>query len=614
MVNQGTSYKRPRPADVAAPAPASAALPPAFAAADGPAAAAAATTTASSVMAADDDPRIQRLHDAAAILSSVGLADTQDVRAINLLNKLTADGELEILLESTAPALLDAIADALDRHNAPMLHVLQARLAKQKPASSPTSHPPGHGDGRGPPPSQQHPAKSNTINQPPHATNPPLPPPWLDVSERHVTQQNPGPLVLGLLSILRNLSYIVANEEILARHTPVLTHLVSLLPCAYQDDNTVPTGGRWPQSSGTKTPNKGNGGEIGTCVTDLLLALSPRLDVAGLAMDEDEQLAAEGVPEDSLMALAPPKLRAQYIESHHQGPEHQDYINLIRCLLRLLMDLLTYPAAATAAAAAAAVGGGGGGGGEDRQGVLRCLELLARLMSNHEANAQFVARHASPAFLVRLHEFFYVPLQGLDSMEGPAAAAAAAAAATFPGGKPRPRYAMHGMQQQYQDGSGGGELDVEVRGWSLEVLAALCAVSRTMEGDGGTEGGLREGGKEGGFHDGNDDQKNVVVRLKKHVAGLVRSLVLLLDLPTAAPLAGRLLATLARGGMEGRTESESQKRLLTHYVFRPGGEVAAELLWSVFLAPPDEEEEEEEEEEGEEGEEEEEEEEDGMDQ
>jgi len=189
-------------------------------------------------------------------------------------------------------------------------------------------------------------------------------------------------------------------------------------------------------------------------------------------------------------------------------------------------------------------------------------------------------------------------------MEGPAAAAAA----TFPGGKPRPRYAMHGMQQQSQDGCGGGELDVEVRGWSLEVLAALCAVSRTMEGDGGTEGGLREGGREGGFHDGHDDQKNMVVRLVKHVPGLVRSLVLLLDLPTAAPLAGRLLATLARGGMEGRTELESQKRLLTHYAFRPGGEVAAELLWSIFLAPPDEEEEEEE------GEEEEEEEEDGMNQ
>jgi hypothetical protein len=52
--------------------------------------------------------------------------------------------------------------------------------------------------------------------------------------------------------------------------------------------------------------------------------------------------------------------------------------------------------------------------------------------------------------------------------------------------------------------------------------------------------------------------------------------------------------------------------LLTYYAFRPGGEVAAKLLWSVFLAPEEEEEEEEEDED--EDEDEEEEEEDGMDQ
>ena len=601
MVNRSISYKRSRPTDIAAPTPSPAALPSAFAAAD----AAASTTASSSGMAADNDPRIRRLHDAAATLSSVGLVDTEDMRAISVLNEVTADGELEILLEDTAPELLDAIADALDRHNTPMLHFLQARIIKQKSALPSAFHPLGHENGHGPQ-VHPHPAKSNTTD-PTHAANAKLPPPWLDIAERHITHQDPGPFVLGLLSVLRNLSYIVANEEIITRHTRTLTHLVSLLPCAYQDGDSVPTGGRWPQSNGTKRVKKGSGGKVGTCVFDLLLALSSRLDVAGLMMDEHELLAAESVPEDSLMALAPARIRAQYIEFHNISPEEEDFVGVIQSFLWLLMDLLTYPAAGGAAAAAA-------GGGGNRQGVLCCLELLARLMSNRESNAILVARLASPDFLVRLHELFYVPLQGLDSMEGPAPAA------TLPAGKPCPRYAMLGgkkeqQQQQYQqqDGS-GGEMDAEIRGWSLEVLAALCSVSTatTKEGEEVTEGELRGGRTERGFRDNEKGQKDVVARLLKHVPGLVRSLILLLDFSTAASLAGRLLAMLARGGEEGRRALETHKRLLTYYAFRPGGEVAAKLLWSVFLAPEEEEEEEEEDED--EDEEEEEEEEDGMDQ
>ncbi|GAB5033154.1 Hypothetical protein NocV09_01201080 [Nannochloropsis oceanica] len=593
MVNRSISCKRSCPTDmpVPAPIPSAAALPSTFAAAD----ATATTAASSSVIAADNDPRIRHLHDAAATLSSMALVDTNDLRAISILNEVTADGELEILLENTAPELLDAIADALDRYNAPMLHVLQAWHKKQKSALSPAFNPFGHENGHGPH-VQPHPAKSNTIDRPPYAKNAKITPPWLDIAERHVTQQDPGPFVLGLLSVLRNLSYIVANEEIIARHTRILTHLVSLVPCAYQDGDSVPTGGRWPQSSGTKKVRKGNGGKIGTCVFDLLLALSSRLNVVGLVLDEHEPLAAESVPEDSLMLLAPARIRSQYIQFHNLSLEQEDFTRVVQSLLRLLMDLLTYPAAGAACAAATA------GGAGNRQGVHCCLELLARLMTEHESNALLVARLASPDFLVRLHELFYVPLHGLDSMEGPGPAA------TLPAGKKRLRYVMLGgkkeqqQQQHQQKNGGGGEMDAEVRGLSLEVLAALCSVSiaTTMEMEGETEEELREGRMEGGFRDNGNGQKDVIERLLKHVPGLVRSLILLLDVSTAASLAGRLLATLARGDDKGREALENHKRLLTYYAFRPGGEIAAKLLWSVFLAPEEEEEEEEEKEEGEE--------------
>ena len=412
------------------------------------------------------DVRMDRVHDAASILGTVGLAQLQEVRAISTLNKLTADGDLEILLESSAPELLDAIADSLDRHNAPMQQVWQARLAR--------------------------------------------PPPWLDPVERHVTKQDPGPLVLGLLSIVRNLSYIVANEEPIAYHTRVLAHLGSLLPCAFQ-------------GSGSSRA------EVGTCVMDILVAIAQKVDVTGPPMEEEELLAAEGVPEDSLMALAPAHLRAQSAASH-QDPVRRNFVAVVLGLFSLLTDLLLLQEE------------------EDRHGVLRCLELLARLMTV-EANAQRLARtHASPAFLLRLYELLYVPRQGLDALwMGPDYLSSEAGASSL-------RY-THPPQRQQQ-------VDTEVRDWSLEVLASLCAF------------------------------REVRAALLEHVPGLVHSLVVLL--PTTPQMAGHLLSTLAASG--GRPALEACKGLLTHYAFR--GEVAAELLWSVFLAPASLQEDEEEEEEG----------------
>jgi hypothetical protein len=55
-------------------------------------------------------------------------------------------------------------------------------------------------------------------------------------------------------------------------------------------------------------------------------------------------------------------------------------------------------------------------------------------------------------------------------------------------------------------------------------------------------------------------------------------------------MAARMVVTLAREdegtGGRGRAEMEGLRHVLTHYALRPGGDVAAEVLWAVFLAPP----------------------------
>lgn len=50
-------------------------------------------------------------------------------------------------------------------------------------------------------------------------------------------------MAVGLLSIIRNLSLIVANEEALAYHPRLLYHIVSLLPCWKTEVRRIPLWG-----------------------------------------------------------------------------------------------------------------------------------------------------------------------------------------------------------------------------------------------------------------------------------------------------------------------------------------------------------------------------------
>lgn len=493
----------------------------------------------------------------------MGIDAATEIQAINALNKLSADGELELLIENY-PDLLDGIADSLDRHNSHLLRLLKGRLLRHQhlpsdkvdgsgssaacaaaptvtPMSSSTNS--GNKGASGDPPTRT--SSSTGHAHPRHQLD--LPPPWLDPSERRLLVQDPGPVVLGLLSILRNLSYIVANEDAIAYHTRILAHLISLLPC---NGGSAASHGQAQQShnsnkksslSGTDTSS---GGGVGVYVTDIIMAVSKNLDVNGIPLSDEDVLAAGGVPEDSLMALAPPKLRAQ-CAPQTQDPVHQEFISLVTNVFPILIELV--------------------GEEDDRGCVLRSLECLTRLLAI-EDNAHLVAKHASPQFLTRLHELLYVPSQGPDSLGG--------GTGRIPVGR------QHQLPERYSVIDGhidSRTLDVELRNWSLEILSLLCP-----------------------FHE-------VHAKIFELVPGLPRSLIFLLRreadgaaagdrLGTHPPrLAARILTTLASAGGEGggRAEMTSLRPLLTHYAFRPGGELAAQVLYAAFLAPAPSEEDEE---------------------
>ena len=117
-------------------------------------------------------------------------------------------------------------------------------------------------------------------------------------------------MVTGLVSLLRNLSYIVANEDAMAYHVHTLAHLVSLIPC-------------WRT-------------EAGGMAVDVIIALAKHLDVAGMPLVDNE----EGVADDSILALAPTKVRSQRYGGATGDPAAKEFVQLIKHTFPVLMGLV----------------------------------------------------------------------------------------------------------------------------------------------------------------------------------------------------------------------------------------------------------------------------------
>jgi hypothetical protein len=204
------------------------------------------------------------------------------VAAINALNSLSADGDHEILLE-VVPELLDSLADALDRCN-PLGSRLETRLTNLRQEM----------EGKVRPCALQ--ARMFAPPAPAGCDSP-------DVSGFD------DPTVLGLMTVLRNLSSLVANEDAIAFHGRSLVHVVSLLPC-------------WR-------------GELGECAVEVVTMAAKHLDVGGMSPPEDDA----NVADSSLRALMPAKLRAQSV-AQGQNPLSEQLTSLILHIFPTLIELL----------------------------------------------------------------------------------------------------------------------------------------------------------------------------------------------------------------------------------------------------------------------------------
>lgn len=252
--------------------------------------------------------RLVQAQEAARLLASVpasgggssSLAD--EVRALNTLTRLTESGDFELLLDYV-PDLLDAIAASMDRHNA-MIQPFRQRLVKQL------------GSGR------RGSSLAAAVLSSKREQGPPLVAAGLFSS--HV-QPAPstieGQLVCGNAILLQNLSFIMGNQEAIAYHPRLLAHLASLLPL-------------WHPST-----------DLGLYACTALANLSKYLDVNGMPMTVavEDSYDAGGVPEDSLMALAPPKMRTQAATGTGGGrdPDSLDFIAIVYNIFPTLFDLLT---------------------------------------------------------------------------------------------------------------------------------------------------------------------------------------------------------------------------------------------------------------------------------
>lgn len=252
--------------------------------------------------------RLLQAQEASRLLSSVppracSSAMGDEIRALNSLTRITESGDFELLLEYV-PELVDALAASLDRHNA-LIVPFRQRLARQMA-----------GDRRG---ASLAAAVFSTALHANGGTNngqsggkkgPSAVPALFDAPCRPSPCTLEGQLVCGAVMLLQNLSFIAGNQEAIAYHPRVLAHLASVLHV-------------W------------HGSELGLYACQTLSNLAKHLDVNGMPLPEDDT----GVIEESLMALAPVKMRTQASTNGHD-PGSADFVAIVYNTFPVLFDLL----------------------------------------------------------------------------------------------------------------------------------------------------------------------------------------------------------------------------------------------------------------------------------
>jgi len=171
-------------------------------------------------------------------------------------------------------------------------------------------------------------------------------------------------MLLCLLGAVRNASFSVANENLLAYHTGLITQLVSILFAA---------------------PEKLVAAQA---ALEIISQISRHIDITGRRRPEYDVIL-----EDSLEALAPSHIKADRASGDATASATVEYVSTVLQIFPQLQHLIYC---------------------EERAWVLCALETLSKL-AQVETNTEIFSR-IPEKLLRRLSELLYVPANGLDAL------------------------------------------------------------------------------------------------------------------------------------------------------------------------------------------------------